>query len=171
MMRIDAGSIGQFQVTMERMKELVPQRLDLFVKAFVQTVFNEIQSAGRHSPGTPVADPTKWNPPRPPESHIGGFARASWQGGLNSMPQHELDASLMGAPEVTAVLTASIRKNESIALEAKAGDRIYFVNYAPYIRRLEFGWSQQAPEGMVRVTILNAQAIADEVATHILENM
>lgn len=30
---------------------------------------------------------------------------------------------------------------------------IYLTNNLPYARRLEYGWSQQAPNGMVRITL------------------
>jgi len=35
---------------------------------------------------------------------------------------------------------------------------IYIVNNVPYIRRLEFGHSKQAPNGMVRVTIARVES-------------
>ena len=31
----------------------------------------------------------------------------------------------------------------------------YITNSLPYARRLEYGWSQQAPQGMVRLTVAN----------------
>ena len=33
------------------------------------------------------------------------------------------------------------------------GNIYYFTNNLPYIRRLEYGWSKQAPNGMVRLTL------------------
>lgn len=35
------------------------------------------------------------------------------------------------------------------------GQTIYMVNNLPYSRRLEHGWSQQAPSGMVKLTVKN----------------
>lgn len=35
----------------------------------------------------------------------------------------------------------------------KPGQTIYLSNSLPYARRLEFGWSQQAPSGMVRLSV------------------
>lgn len=34
-----------------------------------------------------------------------------------------------------------------------AGQTIFITNSLPYAYRLEYGWSQQAPQGMVRLTI------------------
>lgn len=35
----------------------------------------------------------------------------------------------------------------------QAGQTIYITNHLPYAYRLEHGWSQQAPHGMVRLTV------------------
>jgi hypothetical protein len=35
------------------------------------------------------------------------------------------------------------------------GEIIYLTNSLPYARRLEYGWSKQAPAGMVRITVAN----------------
>lgn len=43
----------------------------------------------------------------------------------------------------------------------KDGD-IYLMNSLPYIRRLEYdGWSGQAPQGMVRITVTEFQTFVD----------
>lgn len=42
----------------------------------------------------------------------------------------------------------------STALQGwKAGQTIWLTNSMPYARKLEYGWSQQAPGGMVRLTV------------------
>jgi len=43
----------------------------------------------------------------------------------------------------------------------KLGQAIFFTNSLPYNFRLEFGWSNQAPFGMVRITIADWQGIVD----------
>ncbi len=52
------------------------------------------------------------------------------------------------------------------ALEGwKPGQRIVLSNSLPYARRLEEGWSQQAPAGMVRLTVqAYGEALAKVVA-------
>lgn len=52
-------------------------------------------------------------------------------------------------------------------LTLKAGQTIYLVNNLPYARRLEYGYSTQAPEGMVRITALEFQPIVQAVAEQI----
>lgn len=38
---------------------------------------------------------------------------------------------------------------------------LWFVNNLPYARRLEYGYSGQAPSGMVRITVLEFQRFVD----------
>lgn len=46
----------------------------------------------------------------------------------------------------------------------KPGQTIFLTNSLPYARRLEFGWSKQAPAGMVRLTVQNySRALAEAV--------
>ena len=69
-------------------------------------------------------------------------------------------------------LTAIGEANTSIDLPSGAGltpivkllrlgDTIFFTNSLPYAFRLEFGWSNQAPRGMVRITVADWQGIVD----------
>lgn len=45
------------------------------------------------------------------------------------------------------------------------GQAFYFTNSLPYAQRLEYGWSEKAPNGMVRLSVANWQTIvAEEVA-------
>ena len=41
----------------------------------------------------------------------------------------------------------------SQALTTPLGGAVYFTNSLPYAVRLEYGWSGQAPTGMVRITV------------------
>lgn len=43
-------------------------------------------------------------------------------------------------------------------------DQFHLTNNLPYAERLEYGWSQQAPQGMVRVTVSRFQRLIDEAA-------
>lgn len=72
-----------------------------------------------------------------------GRFRANWNTGIGSM---NLSTSI--STDSGAELRAS-----SILPSYKAGDTIYITNNLPYALRLEYGWSDQAPAGMVRTTI------------------
>lgn len=91
---------------------------------------------------TPVGNPDLWIG-RPPAGYTGGQAKGHWVASIGSS---------------SAALTGNIDPNgqETIngitaTAEGSVGDVFYLVNNLPYIRRLEYeGWSQQAPDGMVR---------------------
>lgn len=82
-----------------------------------------------------------------------GAARAGWSPSING--------SMMGD---AATVTLS-------AAQMKAGDTFALTNNVAYIRRLEYGWSQQAPNGMVRVTLAEAPAIAQQVLAKVTQGI
>lgn len=50
----------------------------------------------------------------------------------------------------------------------KAGPTVYLTNSLPYAHRLEYeGWSDQAPQGMVRVTLAGLQASVNDYASRL----
>lgn len=62
-----------------------------------------------------------------------------------------------GAPSFTTTpSTSQSRVNQEVGKAARfpAGGIVYLSNGLPYARRLEFGWSKQAPSGMVRISVL-----------------
>lgn len=79
--------------------------------------------------------------------------------------------SAYGGIDSSTTDTVSTSGAESIGrLDAKlnglaVGQVFYFTNSLPYAERLEYGWSEQAPAGMVRLSVANWQSIvAEEVA-------
>lgn len=75
-----------------------------------------------------------------------GRFRGNWQvgfGGINTSTDSPEDKEGSGA----------IAAAQGQIMQAKLGGVIYLTNSLPYARRLEYGWSQQAPQGMVRLTI------------------
>ena len=62
-----------------------------------------------------------------------------------------------GAPDLS--VTESTDQGRGLAEAAKAlslpvGGVVYLTNGLPYARRLEYGWSKQAPYGMIRYSVL-----------------
>ena len=100
---------------------------------------------------TPVGDPSRWSMPAP-AGYVGGRARGAWQyaqGGPVAVEPGTIDGSGQ----------ASINRIAAGVAGASGADH-YITNSVPYIRRLEYdGWSGQAPEGMVRITIEEYQQI------------
>jgi hypothetical protein len=83
-----------------------------------------------------------------------GRFRANWQFG-KVLPQgtvSTLDTS--GA--------ATIARMAGQVTSVKAGGEVWVVNNLPYAGRLEYGYSQQAPSGMVRVTLANLAAALEQ---------
>lgn len=80
-----------------------------------------------------------------------GEARGGWQASVNSI--------VVGATGKLDKLGGStISFINMVASSAHPGDILYLVNNVPHIRFLEYGWSQQAPAGMVRITVGEYQA-------------
>ncbi len=81
-----------------------------------------------------------------------GRFRANWQVAIESIPGGTLDATdKHGAATIARIMPD--------VLKMKAGETIYLVNNLSYARQLEYGWSKQAPAGMVRVTVQEYGAV------------
>lgn len=77
-----------------------------------------------------------------------GRFRANWNASL-------------GTPDYS--FTDSVQRNRGLAEAVRAstlplGDTVYLSNGLPYARRLEDGYSQQAPVGMIRTTVAEVSA-------------
>lgn len=83
-----------------------------------------------------------------------GRFRANWQFG-RALPQGSLALTdTSGA--------ATIAKIAGQVTSLKAGGEVWIVNNLPYSGKLEYGHSQQAPSGMVRVTLANLPAAIEQ---------
>lgn len=81
-----------------------------------------------------------------------GLFRNNWRVGIN-------------APFRGVVSTTDRTGNRAIGVgkrtmaRVKAGDVLFISNNLSYAQRLEYGWSRQAPYGMVRITMGRYQAM------------
>lgn len=75
-----------------------------------------------------------------------GRFRGNWQTTIDTPPSGALDTTDKSG---STALTAGI----SALTNFECGPPIYLANNLPYARRLEHGYSQQAPEGMVKLTV------------------
>ena len=85
-----------------------------------------------------------------------GRARGHWGVGINSVRT----GSALDKSGSATIASASATLNG-----ARAGDTIYLANNLPYIVRLEYGHSKQAPAGMVRSTIDEFQRAVNNAVT------
>lgn len=83
-----------------------------------------------------------------------GRFRANWQVGLQAVG-YTTDLTDPGGAVAIADGTDEINRTP-------IGTPIWISNGLPYARRLEYGWSKQAPQGMVRLTILEFSRFIEE---------
>lgn len=80
-----------------------------------------------------------------------GRLAANWQFGKYSPP-----AGIVNSVELAAGAVG--RRIAAQAATVKAGGEVWIVNNLPYAGRIEYGYSQKSPAGMVRVTLANLPA-------------
>jgi len=78
-----------------------------------------------------------------------GRARGNWQASIGSAEDGE----------TTATEAVALSKVRSVTSGWSIGEVIWLTNNLPYARRLEYGWSKQAPGGMVRKNVARIQRI------------
>lgn len=77
-----------------------------------------------------------------------GRARSNWQIDLNTNSNDSIiDEADIGGNK-------AINKAQDKIMNNKVPYYYMISNNLPYIERLEFGWSKQSPQGMVRINIL-----------------
>lgn len=86
-----------------------------------------------------------------------GRFRANWVTSIVSPRNVTLDTTDSTGQKAVAAATKEI-------LKAKLGEAIWISNNLPYAQRLEHGYSQQAPAGMVRVTVAEWQGYLNQAA-------
>jgi hypothetical protein len=95
---------------------------------------------------SPVGNPDLWqNPDAAPPGYVGGRFRANWQIGL-SPDEPEVDST-----DISTALS-------QIAPLPPPGETLWVFNNVPYAARLENGWSQQAPTGIVSLALAEIAA-------------
>lgn len=83
-----------------------------------------------------------------------GRFRGNWQLGNGAMAEGIVESN---DPSGSAASAEAAK-----ALAIKLGGTVYFTNSLPYAQQLEYGYSKQAPSGMVRLTIRELRAIVNQ---------
>jgi len=81
-----------------------------------------------------------------------GQFKANWRVSLNATTRASIKSFDKGGQ-------STISAGLEVIGRAKPTDRVYIGNNLPYARRIEYGWSQQAPYGVVRVQVARLQGI------------
>lgn len=128
-------------------QDLVPEQAALFQKRVAFEVFRRVILK------SPVGNPSLWaNPGAAPPGYVGGRFRANWQidTRLNDDSTEDVD------PGGGATIAAGLSNIETQRIQPYG--TIWIFNNVPYARRLEEGWSSQAPSGVVGVTLTEIAA-------------
>lgn len=88
------------------------------------------------------------------QGYVGGRFKSNWVVSRNG-PSDEIRDAI----DASGALSVAIGTN--LLQQARAGDVIWIQNSLPYSVRLEYGWSTQAPAGMVRVTAVRFREFID----------
>lgn len=107
---------------------------------------DNVGKSGRLKPGRKVNDSMDI---KKPDGYTGGRFRGNWQIGLDTLPTEET-----GRIDKTGSRTMSA--GMSVLEQFKVGmvQTIYIANNVPYAIPLEYGHSKQAPNGMVRLSVM-----------------
>lgn len=129
-------NLKQFEAWIENVtKKLVPEKVALFQKRVVLELFRRVVFK------SPVGNPALWkNPSSAPPGYVGGKFRANWQ-------------VTVGAPSQSIIESTKVPTFGLITTKVPLGTTVWLVNNVPYAERLEFGWSSQAPGGVVAISI------------------
>lgn len=142
-----------FALDMEKFTKKANANVELLVR---KTVFDISREVIRISP---VGDAAAWKSP-PPPGYVGGRFKGNWDYGVGSVPTTKYST-------IDKSGQASISRIERGMGGEMAGKVHYIANNLPYAQRLEDGWSNQAPQGMVKLTVLKFQGIVDAAARSI----
>ena len=80
-----------------------------------------------------------------------GRFRGNWQASVNTPKKGKLQRKDKSG-------AASINEVSSIVMSLDMGQTFYLTNNLPYARRLEYGYSKQAPSGMLRINVMRVQS-------------
>lgn len=80
-----------------------------------------------------------------------GRFRGNWQASVNTPNKGKLQRKDKSG-------AASINEVSSIVMSLDMGQTFYLTNNLPYARRLEYGYSKQAPSGMLRINVMRVQS-------------
>lgn len=103
---------------------------------------------------SPVGNPALWKRKAPKNYKAGHFVK-NWQPTIGSPATNEL----AGQDKSKRFTKAAVKK---VAKNWNGENSFYLTNNAPYATALEYGWSTQAPKGMVRITATKYRAIINQ---------
>lgn len=140
--------MGQFSLDISQWVQKTKAKQDLLVRRVAMDVFRRILAL------TPVGNPKLWKHAAPP-GYVGGRLKNNWQLSIGNPATGTLDG-------VDPTGEGAASAAEAAVAAAMAGDTVFIINNLPYAVVCEWGHSEQAPAGMVRITIAEFQRLVDE---------
>lgn len=129
---IESNNVFKFNADLDAFSKKIGVQLEVVLKKVALTIFESIVKR------TPVDT---------------GVARASWVIGVNAFAQ-PADIHLTKGEKLSPEQATEISMARSTSIQVpNPFSFIMISNYLPYIMRLEYGWSRQAPAGMVRLAV------------------
>lgn len=128
--------MDQFSLDISKFVEKAKGRIDTVVRKITLDVFSSVINM------SPVDT---------------GRFRGNWISYIGSYKSEIIDAFDKTGSE-------TINKVTQVINQSKSGGFVYLVNSLPYAQRLEYGYSNQAANGMVRVTLANYQGYVRNAA-------
>lgn len=137
-----------FALDLQKFAAKAGKRADAVVGEVVTLIAREVDRR------SPVGDATYWKHPAP-KGYLGGHFRGNWQMGINVRPSGEV-------PGVDPSGAATVGRIVAAIPDKASGNVYWLANNAPYALRLEHGYSRQAPQGVVGLTVSKFQTIVSE---------
>lgn len=132
-----------FALDLSKQIEAAKAKAELVAKKTMIELFNRVIEK------SPVGNPDLWQ--HPVKGYVGGRFRANWNCSIGS-PNFSTTESIDPSGNATA------SKATSVVMSYTLNDQsVYLTNSLPYAIRLEEGWSGQAPNGMVRLSVMEVQ--------------
>lgn len=144
---------GRFALDVRAWAVKAKEKADQVLRATVSGLLNNLVT--RSPVGNPEGPPP-WKS-KPPRGYVGGRFRGNWQVTVGDPASGTL-------PVVDPSGQSTVIRAQATINGVQCGPPIYIVNNLPYAIPLEYGWSGQAPQGMVRLATLEFQQIVDEAA-------
>lgn len=149
--------LGSFCAKLNAFEVQLHDRLNKLVRNVYFECAENIVVGGAYSPGTPIDT---------------GFARATWWTRVGDDESEEDPLPRVRPKEGKGSRSWRHRDPLAEAVVALAntelGETLYLLSNCAYMGPLEYGHSQQAPTGMIRLTLNAGQQIVDKVAKQMI---
>jgi hypothetical protein len=140
-----------FTLDLKKATERIGEEAERVVRGSLYSLANAIVM------GTPVGNPALWKNKNPPKGYIGGTLRGAWNASINTPDTTQKNSKDKSGQSTLGDISVTIDSLEM-------GTTFYLTNPQPYAIRVEQGWSNQRPQGMVGVALTQAQQILDKMA-------